>query len=95
MKRNLLLIVLLFSLIWVVGCGGNRLEGTWARNDHEKFTFNSDGTVVVNLDGATINGTYTINEEEAIVNLMGDEEDVEFTDNPNEIEMGGYTYTKE
>lgn len=71
----------------------NRLVGTWVKSN-ETCTFKSDNTVVFNHDGAVFSGTYTIDGSKATIHIMGDNEEVHFSDDANKIVIGGHTYTK-
>ena len=68
-KRSLfgiLVIVLVFGMT-IVGCGGNRLEGTWVDSDGYTITF---GRTTFTMDGE--NGTYTTSGNNITLNIYGD-----------------------
>ena len=84
MKKVLVGLVLCLSLVFITGCGSDKLKGAWSgeSNDGLKstFTFDGKGEVTYKNDFYENKGTYTIeNNKVTIKDVWSDNKVYEFT----------------
>lgn len=96
-KKLTLILVFMVLATMLVGCGGNKLVGTWEFTEHDQtITFNDDGTFQANADGQIETGEYRVEDNILIIiseNYGTDE--IEFVVANNELQLieGNVTIT--
>ncbi|MGE5458854.1 MAG: hypothetical protein ACM3NJ_00230 [Methanobacterium sp.] len=92
-KTSIILVLLVFSLLMIAGCGRG-LSGTYTSGS-SSFTFYSDGTFDEHESNDSFQGKYTIDGDVITLNVFGMTDIMKFTDNPDELESHGKIYKKE
>lgn len=86
-KKLALLLVCTMIAVVLVGCGGNKIVGTWVNEDlGQTITFENDGTFTQNLDGYSMDGEYSVSDNVITLSVDGyGSEEIPFEINGNEL----------
>ena len=84
MKKVLVSVLLCLSLVFITGCGSDKLKGTWSKATGDElnaiFTFDGKGEVTYKNDFYENKGTYTIEDNKVTIkDIWSDNKVYEFT----------------
>ncbi len=92
MKKVLVSVLLCLSLVFITGCGGDKLKGTWSKATDDElnsiFTFDGSGKVTYKNDYFSNDGTYTIEDNKVTIKeVWSDVKTYEFVIKDNKLSL--------